>query len=101
MGHSGSIDEFIFQAVTHCGQWWTQLNTSQSDSLSKETDTGTLTDSVSIRSHDEARRTFGLSHVESREAEKYSLAGRENDKLLSLQPLEDLSGPDVLLLMSS
>lgn len=44
---------------------------------------------------------LGGDHVESREAEKYSLAGKENDKLLSLQSLEDLSGPDVLLLVSS
>lgn len=44
---------------------------------------------------------LGGDHVESREAEKYSLTGKENDKLLSLQSLEDLSGPDVLLLVSS
>lgn len=38
---------------------------------------------------------LGGEHVELQVAEKYSPAGNENDKLLSLQSLEDLSGPDV------
>lgn len=37
----------------------------------------------------------GGDPVESHEA------GKENDKLFSLKSLEDLSGPDVLFLMSS
>lgn len=39
--------------------------------------------------------------MESHEAEKYSLAGKEKDKFLSLQSIENPSGPDVLFLISS